>query len=104
MRFLHNFIEEQSASNLVQELDCFIDQRRTRVYRQFNKTEEYQKMAAESEKFRAQLRTLVPELFEQYEIALLQEQDYTSTHEYLQGILDGVALRNVFHNLNMKQS
>lgn len=100
MGFLHNLSGNQSVSKLVEELDCFIDTRRIRVFRQFSKTDEYQKMAAEAEKFREQLRKLDAELVEQYETALLLEQDYTSTHEYLQGILDGMALRKVFYSLD----
>jgi hypothetical protein len=103
MRFLHKFIEDQFVSNLVQELDCFIDDRRTRVFRQLYKTEEYRKMAAEIEKFRVQLSLLDAELLEQYETVVLQEQSYISTHEYLQGVLDGIALRNVFYSLHMNE-
>jgi Mlc titration factor MtfA (ptsG expression regulator) len=104
VKFLYNYIKEQSVRNLVEELDCFIDNRRTKAFRQFHKTEEYQKMAAEIEKFRVQLSSLDVELLEQYETVVLQEQNYISAHEYLQGVLDGIALRNVFYSLNMNES
>jgi len=103
MKFLHNYIKNQSVKNLVEELDCFIDDRRTKTFRQFHKTEEYQKMAAEIEKFRTQLSLFDAELLEQYEMVVLQEQNYISTHEYLQGVLDGIALRNVFYSLHMNE-
>lgn len=102
MRFLHSLSGNQAVSNLVEELDCFIDTRRNMVYRQYCKTEEYQKMPAEIEKFREKFSTLDAELVGQYEMALAHEQNYISTHEYLQGILDGMALRKVFHSLEMK--
>jgi len=104
MKFLHNYIKDQFVRNLVEELDSFIDDRRTRAFRQFYKTAEYQKMAAEIERFREQLSSLNAELLEQYETVVLQEQNYISTHEYLQGGLDGIALRNVFYSLHVNES
>jgi len=32
MKFLHNYIKDQSVKNLVEELDCFIDDRRTKAF------------------------------------------------------------------------
>jgi len=103
MKFLHHFMEDQSVSNVVDDLDCFIDTRCMRIFRQFHKTEEYRKMAAELETFCEQFRKLDPELFEEYETVLFEEQGYISTHEYLQGVLDGIALRNVFYSLHMNE-
>jgi len=60
-------------------------------------------MAAELEAFREQFRKLDPELFEEYETVLFEEQSYVTTHEYLQGVLDGIALRNVFYSLHMNE-
>lgn len=101
MRFLHKFIEDQFVSNLVNELDSFIDERRNRIFRQFHRTEEYQKMAAEIARFREKLSSLDAELLEQYETVVMQEPNYISSHEYLQGMIDGIALRNVFHSLHL---
>jgi hypothetical protein len=103
MRFLHKYIEDPFVSNLVNELDGFIDDRRNRAFRQYHKTEEYQKMAAEIEKLREQLSSLDEKLLEQYETVVFQEQNYTSTHEYLQGVLDGIVLRNVFYSLHLNE-
>jgi hypothetical protein len=103
MSFLQHFMEDQSVSNVVDDLDCFIDTRCIRVYRQFYKTEEYRKMAVELEKFREQFRKLNPELFEEYEKVLMEEQGYVTAHEYLQGVFDGVALRNVFYSLHLNE-
>ncbi len=104
MRFLHKYIEDPVVSNLVNELDSFIDDRRNRAFRQYHKTEEYQKMAAEIKRFREPLNLFDEELLEQYETAVFQEQNYASTHEYVQGVLDGIALRNVFYSLHLNES
>ena len=100
---LPNLLGQCNTSGNIDDLEFSIDERRNEVFKRLQQENpDFRRLYQQAATLREQLCSEDEKLFDSYENANLEVQDYLAKHEYLQGMLDGIALITKYNLLEFK--